>query len=106
MSLTCGENRCCDSHMNSETEKGAFILNGAKVPKVSNSIKMVTFSEINLYQQWLIVPEKETELTRGKSLAKLKLGDLCISIDQTTSETMLIMDECTNGIVFNFESFE
>jgi len=106
MSLTCGTNRCCDAHMSSETKEGSFVLNGAKVPKVSNAIKMLDYAESNLYQQWVIVPEPASIENQGKSLAKLKMGSLCVAIDQTTTKTMLVMDECANGVVFNFESFE
>ena len=105
--MTCGTNRCCDAHMNSETKEGKFILNGAKVPKVSNSIKMIEYAEVNKYQQWTIVPAEEEAPTAAKqSLARLKMGDLCIALDQLTSKTMLLMDDCNEGIVFNFQSFE
>jgi len=100
MTLTCGKNRCCDAHMNSETTHGTFISNGAKVPKISNAIKMSTFIQTDLYQQWKIVPENGSNTN-----AKLKMGLLCVAVDPTSNSNELIMDDCVNGMVFTFQGF-
>ena len=102
MSLTCGENRCCDAHMKSETKNGHFISNGAKTPNIPNALKMAKYDENNLYQQWKIVPEQDS-MTK----AKLKMGDLCISMDVTSSLNSMVMMDCheESSIVFNFYGF-
>ena len=63
---------------------------------------MAKYDENNLYQQWKIVPEQDS-MTK----AKLKMGDLCISMDVTSSLNSMVMMDCheESSIVFNFYGF-